>query len=341
MPDLLTEAPGRIRVRGADEGMLERAWGGYRRVFDVVDEEPGQALAWLLEYEGPDAAPALAGRRVRVEHELTAIRVPVEDGYELHLPERGAIVRRTPGRVAVRGERRIATELLRKALRQVVTRAEQRQGMVQLHASAVADERGRVLAFMGPREAGKTTTLTASLLRCRLRMVTNDRLCLVAQGEPGPLVYGWPTDYTVGHGTLQAAGLWERVPPERRDLTQKMHFSPEEFAALCGATYAPRGHLAAIAFMRLDLSGDACELAGRAADDAIPEIMTSHVFTVDEDEDHPDWLELGGDLRPGQELDVAAARLRCVRFHRLTVGRDLDRNAERVRELLGAIATGD
>jgi hypothetical protein len=275
-----------------------------------------------------------------VEHEITAIRVPIEDGYELHLAERGAIATRTPGHVRVRGERRIATELLRKALRQVITRAEQRQGMVQLHSSAVADEQGAVLAFMGPREAGKTTTLTAALLRCGLRMVTNDRLCLVDMTEAGPLVYGWPTDYTVGHGTLRAAGLWDRVPDARRDTTEKMHFTPEEYAALCGAVYAPRGHLGAVAFMRLDLGGDDVHVSDRPAGEAVAEIMSEHVFTVEEDEDHPDWLELGGDLRPGQELDVAAARLRHVRFHRFTAGRSLDRIADGVRGLLRGLRGG-
>src|SRR4051794_12740537 len=129
MPDLVTDAAGRIRVRGADDSMLDRIWGGYRSVYELRAEESGTALSWVLSYDGPDAEPVRQGPRVRVEHEMTAIRVARGDGYELHIPEKNAIVARTAGHVSVRGDQKAAKELLRKAVRQIVTRSEQRQGM--------------------------------------------------------------------------------------------------------------------------------------------------------------------------------------------------------------------
>ncbi|GAA3229101.1 hypothetical protein GCM10020216_045990 [Nonomuraea helvata] len=334
MPDVISEAVGRIRVSGADEAMLERVLGKYRTIHEIRPEEPDEVLAWHISYDGDGASPVTEGRRVRVEHETTAIRVPRGDGYELHLPERGATVVRTAGHAAVRGDRKVAAELMRKALRQILTRGEQRLGMIQLHASAVTDAAGGVLAFVGHKGAGKTTTLTAALVHGGMDLVGNDRLCLVGGSGTGqgPGVYGWPTDYPIGHGTLQAAGLWDRVPGHLRDETRKVSFTPEHFASLCGATITPRGTLQAIAFLSMDLTRKDVDFHEREPAESIEEILREHLFDAEDDEDHPDWLGLDRHASSfGRE--IAAARLGGVRFFRFAIGGDLRAIASGVKKL--------
>lgn len=127
-----------------------------------------------------------------------------------------------------RGARRIEVVqpdpalLIRDGVRLVkglLTPALEAQGAIQVHASAVTTEAGAVL-LLGEMWQGKTTLLLQMLSEFDIRQLSCDTVVL-REGEDGAVsAHGWPSPFSVSHGTLaDHPELHSAIPPERRSLS--------------------------------------------------------------------------------------------------------------------------
>jgi hypothetical protein len=133
---------------------------------------------------------------------------------------------------------------------QLFQRIEARRGRVMLHGSAV-EKGGRVVAFMGPRNSGKTTGLLALVIRRGFNFVSADRigLCLEQSGDvelagvPGrcniPLVA-----FAAG---APAAPLREEIALSAA-IRGKVLVDAERLARLGKTGVTPKGQLSTIVF---------------------------------------------------------------------------------------------
>jgi hypothetical protein len=157
-----------------------------------------------------------------------------------------------------RDKRRLA---LLRAVRELVSMQAQVRGHLALHASAIA-WRGRGLAFLGPRRAGKTTTLLACLQVPGASLITNDRLYL----DPERLtITGMPTVLSVREGTLErlpqlaarlaAMGSFERrlgeEAGERAGPHQRLYLGPHQLSQALQVTRIGEVSLGALVFLVL------------------------------------------------------------------------------------------
>jgi hypothetical protein len=274
--------------------MMRLAWDSFR----VAVDAPAAPLAWLAEFLRPafeDAPPGADGARVaRVRDPARdaagaaagpagAPRVAwfTRDGDFLTLPcVRGAAGERTMVDTGVRvaqvvraggAEVEVVAEAdhvkprttLMRVVRELATAHALGRGIVPLHASAVASTRG-VVAFAGPRRAGKSTLLLHLLLAGGARYVTNDRLlvdarAVVARAMPTIVrlredaLARFPAFASVlrAYGFDRAHALAEAAPPSRR---WPPSLSPAQLCAAAGARAGAvgAGPLARIVFPEID-----------------------------------------------------------------------------------------
>jgi len=150
--------------------------------------------------------------------------------------------------------------------------AARRSAMVELHAAALMVA-GRVALLVGPKGAGKTTTLVRLAAGGRAELVANDRLLVVASGQDGWSAQGVPTLVNVRRPTLaRFAHLFGVLPPvdhvidrtlaelrtradqnvdesaEHSDLA----LSPAQLAYVLGARRSGGGPLGAVVAVRVD-----------------------------------------------------------------------------------------
>jgi hypothetical protein len=134
-----------------------------------------------------------------------------------------------------------------RTIKSLVTPAVERAGGVQLHAAAVALEDGRAVILLGDMWQGKTTLLLELLAGFRVRQLTCDTVVLLPRGE-GISVHGWPSPFSVSHGTMSDhPELAAAFPPDRRDVAydslwregRKAVLSSIDVVRLFGTTIAP------------------------------------------------------------------------------------------------------
>lgn len=112
---------------------------------------------------------------------------------------------------------RDATRLLKGLL----TVALELSGGVQLHASGVVAE-GKGVLLMGDMWQGKTTLLLELLREFNVSQLSCDTIALLPDPHSASsvLAYGWPSPFSVSHGTLaDNPALYEFFPAERRGVT--------------------------------------------------------------------------------------------------------------------------
>jgi hypothetical protein len=93
-------------------------------------------------------------------------------------------------------------------------------GGIQLHSSAVTAG-GTGVLLLGDMWQGKTTLLLELLREFEVQQVSCDTVCVVpdAQGHGGIAAHGWPSPFSVSHGTLaDHPALYEFFPAQRRQV---------------------------------------------------------------------------------------------------------------------------
>lgn len=75
-------------------------------------------------------------------------------------------------------------------------------GGIQLHAAGVTLDDGSAVLLVGDTRQGKTTLLLELLSSFRVQQLSCDAVVLLPDGERNITVHGWPSPFSVSHGTL-------------------------------------------------------------------------------------------------------------------------------------------
>jgi hypothetical protein len=242
------------------------------------DDDARAGDAWLV-VAGLDDARA---RDATFVLDRTPFRAEPDRRLWISTTQRTIAVEHPPGPWLVTMVRRVLHNLLRTQLAA--------RGAVFLHG-ALCTFRGRGVAFVGGKRAGKTSSLLALLALPETCYCTNDDLSIHFDGG-GPMGIGWPRTINIRrdtHGVLRdqlgielasvrtAHPLSEPQIPLGEDARQAKHaFRPDELAGVLGRplipearlslivipAFAPEVEVAPIAVAdRLASLGDALELA--------------------------------------------------------------------------------
>lgn len=108
-----------------------------------------------------------------------------------------------------------------RAIKNLFTPAAERAGAVQIHCSGVVSG-GRAILLLGDMWQGKTTVLLEMLDQFDVGMLSCDTVLIRPDGDReggGITVAGWPSPFSVSHGTLSDHGrLHDFFPEERRGV---------------------------------------------------------------------------------------------------------------------------
>ena len=159
---------------------------------------------------------------------------------------------------------------LMRAVRELAMNYACARGYLMIHGAALSC-RGRGIACVGPKSAGKTTFLLAALTTPESAFIANDRIAV--HDEFGHLsALGLPTIVAIRRSTLSghpdfAKGLRDRSfrqslslsevlaadpPPPDRATTDRISISPAQFCHLLGSTRAAATSLSALVFPKVD-----------------------------------------------------------------------------------------
>ncbi|HXA16694.1 MAG TPA: hypothetical protein VN380_06875 [Thermoanaerobaculia bacterium] len=89
-----------------------------------------------------------------------------------------------------------------RTIKSLFTPAVERHGGVQLHAAAVTVDDGRAVLLLGDMWQGKTTLLLELLSQFHVQQLSCDTVVLLPSAGGGVSAHGWPSPFSVSHGTL-------------------------------------------------------------------------------------------------------------------------------------------
>lgn len=165
-------------------------------------------------------------------------------------------------------EVRLAVEMERTA-KSLLTIGAELSGAIQCHASAVTavdDPDSGALLLLGDMWQGKTTVLLQLLDQFRVNQLSCDTTVVFPADSAGnQVVLGWPSPFSVSHGTMSDhAELVDRIPPDRQNLTydelwrqgKKSVFKSEDVVEWFGAGLSPQSRsIAAVVLLRFNPDG--------------------------------------------------------------------------------------
>jgi hypothetical protein len=119
-----------------------------------------------------------------------------------------------------------------RLIKGLFTPALESAGAVQLHSSAVTIDGGATL-IIADMWQGKTTLLLEFLANFRAAQLSCDTVVLRVRPNDGFQVCGWPSPFSVSHGTLaDHPSLYEFFPQERRSTPYDVLWSEGKKAVL-------------------------------------------------------------------------------------------------------------
>jgi hypothetical protein len=205
-----------------------------RPFFDVTDER-AQSSVVELQLRTEAVQPTLAlmmsqpPRIVKVDTSLykhlasEGERWELEGAHLVRISLTGTSVLVDRGRRTITVYQPDAELLTRDAtrlLKGLLTVALEVGGGVQVHASGVVAQ-GKGVLLMGDMWQGKTTLLLELLREFEVSQLSCDTVALLPDphSATGVLACGWPSPFSVSHGTLaDNPALYEFFPPERRGV---------------------------------------------------------------------------------------------------------------------------
>lgn len=227
---------------------------------------------------------------------------------------------------------------------------------IDLHAAGVA-HRGQVALLIGPKRAGKTTTLIQLASCGGAAMVTNDR-ALVARTPTGWDVRGVPTLVNVRRSTqTRVPHLFQQLPAidhlldltvaevaalgvdgAKRTEPGDLALSPAQLAGALGAARVGGGPLGCIAIVSVDELVEGFHLRRLEPKDAAAQIGENRFGASTEPRSATAFeIALGADP-PASEPGLLAAVAEEVPSYELRVGPRLLDEAQMAASLLNALA---
>jgi hypothetical protein len=212
---------------------IEELVRGHLEPFIALRDEPAPTTP-VLELElRLDAGPApwrdvYKGEQVAVDTSLyrhlasDGLRFPVDGGYVVR-------IELTQSHVFFDAETRRAVvhqpdlDLLVldgvRTLKSLLTTSVETLGGVQLHSAAVTLDDGRGVLLLGDMWQGKTTLLLELLAGFRVNQLSCDTVVLLPEADGELSAHGWPSPFSVSHGTLSDhPELAVFFPEDRRDV---------------------------------------------------------------------------------------------------------------------------
>lgn len=105
-----------------------------------------------------------------------------------------------------------------RAIKGLFTAALEAGGSIQIHSSAVVGRGGAIL-ILGDMWHGKTTLLLEMMAHFRVSQLSCDTVVLTSNPGGGILISGWPSPFSVSHGTIaDFPELYSFFPPERSSV---------------------------------------------------------------------------------------------------------------------------
>ena len=173
--------------------------------------EPLLALALRAEPAAATWREVADGERVVVDTSTyvhlasQGLRFPVEGGYVLRIDLTATYVffdgsaRRA---VLYQPELDLLARDAARLIKSILIVLIEAHGGIQLHASGVTLDDGRAVLLLGDTRQGKTTLLLELLSGFRVQQLSCDAVVLLPDGERSVTVHGWPSPFSVSHGTL-------------------------------------------------------------------------------------------------------------------------------------------
>lgn len=185
----------------------------------------------VLELElRPDVVPAIwrdmrEGEQVVVDTSLyrhlasDGLRFPVHGGYVVRIEltqshvffdaatRRVKVYQPDPHKLVLDGAR---------TLKSLLTVSAETLGGVQLHSSAVTLEDGRGVLLLGDMWQGKTTLLLELLAGFRVKQLSCDTVLLLPEADGRLSAHGWPSPFSISHGTMSDYPELATFFPENR-----------------------------------------------------------------------------------------------------------------------------
>lgn len=199
-------------------------------VFDSGESDPRACFGAVTVHVRPFPAPLRpdgAGSPVVVDTSLykhlasTGERWGDESRYTIHIHVSDAWVQfdKTTRQVDLyHADPRICALETVRLVKGLFMPALERAGAVQLHGSAVVGRDGCIL-ILGDMWHGKTTLLLEMLSQFEVAQLSCDTVVLSTDGHGETLVSGWPSPFSVSHGTMaDFPELYPWFPASRRSV---------------------------------------------------------------------------------------------------------------------------
>lgn len=247
-----------VELEGPDD-VLEAIAGETAPFFERVAAQAAPALRLAIRLAALDGErrAALDGpsSTVAVDTSLyrhlasSGTRWELAGGWAVRIDATGTVCwfRAGEGATLWQPDRALAIRDAVRLVKSILTVAAERAGAVQLHSSAVVAPDGAVL-LIGDMWQGKTTLLLELLAEFDVDQLSCDTV-VVRADDTGTRVWGWPSPFSLSHGTLvDHAELAPLLPPERDGVpydtlwreAKKAVLTSSEVVERFGASLVPR-----------------------------------------------------------------------------------------------------
>jgi hypothetical protein len=192
----------------------------------------------------------------------------------------------------------IDLDLLR-LVRGILVGLAQSSKMKKVHVSAVAQEKG--IAFVGKKDAGKTSFMLAFLQQVReASLIANDK-ALVSESQNNLVMWGLPYAVSIGFGALQCCA---NIPfdEQTRIIGDKAYFWPRELSQYMGRPISLSSPVEAVVQVQIDVARNDLKTRDIPLEER-RKIIQEEIFTFSDMVD-PHWLLNFLDIAPAQNQRV-------------------------------------
>lgn len=246
----------------ADEGTVRRVREELEPFFlfdSSIDAGARNAVTLRVHPEPLAARPDGAGREVKVDTSLYphlastgrywgndqrwTVRIDANDSWFVF--DRTA---QTADMFQPDGKRALTDAV--RFIKGIATTAVEKAGAIQVHCAAAVTASGETVLLLGDMWQGKTTLLLELLSKFNVRQLSCDTVVLRPVGTDGIEAIGWPSPFSMSHGTMSDhAQLHPYIPEERKRLDyetlwregRKSVLTSKQIVELFDTTIEPRG----------------------------------------------------------------------------------------------------